>query len=130
MSPTVRKGIAKAEEKKAEADAEKKKSDAMIKESEERSKRKKEKKKAKPSKDLDGGDHISSVAKSQDHIRRGKVFQYGKGSSFATGGGISNTTPCHSDLLDTDVPGDEDFLVEWDEWSEIEKGRGPMATWE
>ena len=45
MSPTVRKGIAKAEEKKVEAEEEKKKSEAKIKESEERAKRKEEKKK-------------------------------------------------------------------------------------
>ena len=30
---------------------------------------------------------------------------------------------------DTDVPDDDDFLVEWDEWSEVENGRGPMADW-
>ena len=30
---------------------------------------------------------------------------------------------------DTDVRGDDDFLIEWDEWSEFEKGYGPKATW-
>ena len=29
----------------------------------------------------------------------------------------------------TDVPDDEEYLTEWDEWSEIEKGRGPKASW-
>ena len=27
------------------------------------------------------------------------------------------------------MPDDDDFLVEWDERSEIEKGNGPKATW-
>ena len=135
MSPTVRKGIARAEEKKIEAEKEKKKSDAKIKESEERAKRKEEKKKekeakkAKSSKKDDKDDHVSGVATSQDYARRGKVFQYGKGSASPVGRGISASAPCYSDLSDTDVPDDDDFLMEWDEWSEIEKGRGPKATW-
>ena len=135
MSPTVRKGIAKAEEKKAEAEAEKKKSEAKIKESEERAKKKEEKKKAKEAKKAksskkgEGDDHVSGVAKSQDYIRRGKVFHYGKGSNFPVGKGIPAVAPSNSDLSDTDVPGDEDFLMEWDEWSEIENGKGPKATW-
>ena len=93
MSPTVRKGIAKAEEKKIEAEKEKKKSDAKIKESEERAKRKEEKKKekeakkAKSSKKDDKDDHVSGVAMSQDYVRRGKVFQYGKGSVSPVGRG-------------------------------------------
>ena len=66
---------------------------------------------------------------SQDHVRRGKVFQYGKGSTSLAGRGIPATAPCNSDLSDTDVPDDDDFLMEWDEWSEIENGRGPKATW-
>ena len=32
-------------------------------------------------------------------------------------------------MSDTDVPEDDDFIVEWDEWSEVERGRGPKATW-
>ena len=66
---------------------------------------------------------------SQDYVRRGKVFQYGKGSTSLVGRGIPATAPCNSDLSDTDVPDDDDFLMEWDEWSEIENGRGPKATW-
>ena len=135
MSPTVRKGIAKAEEKKIEAEKEKKKSDAKIKESEERAKRKEEKKKekeakkAKSSKKDDKGDHVSGVAMSQDYVRRGKVFQYGKGSTSPVGRVIPASAPCNSDLSDTDVPDDDDFLMDWDEWSEIENGRGTKATW-
>ena len=48
MSPDVRKGIAKAEEKKAEAEVEKKKSDALIKAREEKKKKKEEKKSSNP----------------------------------------------------------------------------------
>ena len=66
---------------------------------------------------------------SQDHVRRGKVFQYGKGSNSPVGRGTVASAPCYSDLSDTDVPDDDDFLTEWDEWSEIEKGKGPKATW-
>ena len=66
---------------------------------------------------------------SQDYVRRGKVFQYGKGSVSPVGRGVSASAPCYSDLSDTDVPDDDDFLMEWDEWSEIEKGKGPKATW-
>ena len=66
---------------------------------------------------------------SQDYVRRGKVFQYGKGSTSLVGRGIPASAPCNSDLSDTDVPDDDDFLMEWDEWSEIENGKGPKATW-
>ena len=66
------------------------------------------------------------MAKPQDHVRRGKIFQYGKMSSIPAGKG---TTAPVTDLSDTDVPDDDDFIVEWDEWSEVEKGRGPKATW-
>ena len=136
MPPDVRKGIAKAEEKKTEAEMEKKKSEAMIKASEERAKKKEEKKKSKEEKKSssskkkkkdDDDDHIAGVAKPQDHVRRGKVFQYGKISSIPSGkGGNTTTVP---DLSDTDVPDDDDFLMDWAEWSEVEKGRGPKATW-
>ena len=34
-----------------------------------------------------------------------------------------------SSSSDTDVPADDDFLIDWDEWSEVESGRGPRATW-
>ena len=58
-----------------------------------------------------------------------KFFQYGKGSNSPVGRGTVASAPCYSDLSDTDVPDDDDFLMEWDEWSEIEKGKGPKATW-
>ena len=69
--PDVRKGIAKAEEKKVEAELEKKKSEAMIKAREEK-KKKEEKKLSKSKAKKDDEDHVTGVAKPQDHIRRGK----------------------------------------------------------
>eukprot|EP00435_Cladocopium_sp_Y103_P034429 s953_g8.t2 len=39
----------------------------------------------------------------------------------------ADVSPCSN--ISTDVPDDEEYLTEWDEWSEIEKGRGPKATW-
>ena len=132
MSPDVRKGIAKAEEKKTEAQMERKKSEAKIKESEDRMKKREEKKKAKAEKKSSSsgkkkdGDHETGVAKPQDHVRRGKESQYGKVSPIPHGKGTTTTV---ADLSDTDVPDDDDFIVEWDEWSEVEKGRGPKATW-
>ena len=89
ISPDVRKSIARAEEKKMEAEVEKKKSDALIKAREEK-KKKKEDKKSSKSKPKDGGDdHITGVAKPQDHVRRGKVFQFGKTSSTPIGSGTN-----------------------------------------
>ena len=38
-----------------------------------------------------------------------------------------DASPCSD--ASTDVPDDEEYLIEWDEWSEIEKGRGPKASW-
>ena len=38
-----------------------------------------------------------------------------------------DASPCSD--ASTDVPDDEEYLTEWDEWSEIEKGRGPKASW-
>ena len=134
MSPDVRKGIAKAEEKKTEAELERKKSEAKIKESEDRVKEREEKKKAKVDKKSSSSgkkkkkddDHETGVAKPQDHVCRGKIFQYGKVSPIPNGKGTIVTV---ADLSDTDVAEDDDFLVEWDEWSEVERGRGPKATW-
>ena len=90
MSPDVRKGIAKAEEKKTEAELEKKKSEALIKAREEKKKKKKKKEEKKSSSSKakkDDDDHITGVAKAQDHVRRGKVFQFGKASSSPIGNG-------------------------------------------
>ena len=39
----------------------------------------------------------------------------------------ADASPCSD--ASTDVPDDEEYLTEWDEWSEIEKGRGPKASW-
>eukprot|EP00435_Cladocopium_sp_Y103_P002793 s7523_g1.t1 len=118
MAPDVRKGIAKAEEKKAEAELERKTSEARIKESEDRKKAKEKKKVEREEKRSSGSgkkkdDHPASVAKSQDHICRGKVFQYGRKHPTSIGSGAS----VMSDSSDTDVPADDDFIVEWDEWS-------------
>ena len=38
-----------------------------------------------------------------------------------------DASPCSD--ASTDVPDDEEYLTEWDEWSEVEKGRGPKASW-
>ena len=38
-----------------------------------------------------------------------------------------DASPCSD--ASTDVPDDEEYLLEWDEWSEIEKGRGLKASW-
>ena len=129
MSPDVRKGIAKAEEKKVEAEVEKKKSDALIKAREEKKKKKEEKKSSKSKPKSEEDDHITSVAKTQDHVRRGKVFQFGKTSLTPTGSGNNTNYGAFSSSSDTDVPADDDFLIDWDEWSEVENGRGPKATW-
>ena len=129
ISPDVRKSIAKAEEKKAEAEVEKKKSDALIKVREEKKKKKEDKKSSKSKPKGEGDDHITGVAKPQDHARKGKVFQFGKTSSTPIGSGIDNNHETLSSSSDTDVPADDDFIIEWDEWSEVESGRGPKATW-
>ena len=128
MSPDVRKGIAKAEEKKAEAEVEKKKSDALIKAREEK-KKKEEKKSSKSKPKGEEDDHITGVAKPQDHVRRGKVFQFGKTSLTPSRSGTNTNYGAFSSSSDTDVPADDDFLIDWDEWSEVESGRGPKATW-
>ena len=39
----------------------------------------------------------------------------------------ADASPCSD--IPTDVPDDEEYLLEWDEWSEIEKGHGPKASW-
>ena len=39
----------------------------------------------------------------------------------------ADASPCSD--ASTDVPDDEEYLTEWDEWSEVEKGRGPKASW-
>ena len=127
MSPDVRRGIAKAEEKKAEAEVEKKKSDALIKAREEKKKKKEEKKSSKSKPKGEEDDHVTGVAKSQDHVRRGKVFQFGKMSLIPSGSGTNTNYGAFSSSSDTDVPADDD--IDWDEWSEVESGRGPKATW-
>ena len=39
----------------------------------------------------------------------------------------ADASPCSD--ASTDVPDDEEYLTEWDEWSEVEKERGPKASW-
>ena len=39
----------------------------------------------------------------------------------------ADASPCSD--VPTDAPDDEEYLTEWDEWSEIEKGYGPKASW-
>ena len=39
----------------------------------------------------------------------------------------ADASPCSD--ASTDVPDDEEYLTEWNEWSEIEKGNGPKASW-
>ena len=129
ISPDVRKSIAKAEEKKAEAEVEKKKSDALIKAREDKKKKKEDKKSSKSKPKGEEDDHITGVAKPQDHVRKGKVFQFGKTSLTPIGSGTNTSHEALSSSSDTDVPADDDFLIDWDEWSEVESGRGPKATW-
>ena len=38
----------------------------------------------------------------------------------------ADTSPCSD--ASTDVPDDEEYLTEWDEWSETEKGFGPKVS--
>ena len=57
------------------------------------------------------------------------MFQFGKTSSTPIGNRTNVNSGAISSSSDTDVPDDDDFLIEWDEWSEVEKGRGPKATW-
>ena len=101
ISPDVRKSIAKAEEKKAEAEVEKKKSDALIKAREEKKKKKEEKKSSKSKPKDEGDDHITGVAKPQDHVCKGKVFQFGKTSSTPIGSG---TNYSHEHFLHHPIP--------------------------
>ena len=99
-----------------------------MKESEAKSKAREENKKAKAEKKAkkkDEDDPKAGVAKDYGHVRRGQVIQFGKGRSLPSGKGSIR----HMEQSDTDVPDDDDFLVELDEWSEVEKGRGPMADW-
>ena len=115
MPHDVRKSIAKAEEKKVEAEVEKKKSDALIKAKEEKKKKKEEKKASKSKPKDDADDHVTGVAKPQDHVRRGKVFQYSKMSPASNGSRDNANNGSFSSSSDTDVPADDDFLIEWDE---------------
>ena len=133
ISPDVRKSIAKAEEKKAEAEVEKKKSDALIKAREEKKKKKEEKKSSKSKPKDEGDDHITGVAKPQDHVCKGKVFQFGKTSSTPIGSGTNYSHETLSSSSDTDVPADDDFIIEWDDGLRLKVGAaqrllGTMST--
>ena len=89
ISPDVRKSIAKAEEKKAEAEVEKKKSDALIKAREEKKKKKEEKKSSKSKPKDEGDDHITGVAKPQDHVCKGKYFNLARRPQLPSGAGLT-----------------------------------------
>ena len=49
-----------------------------------------------------------------------------RGNAMSTAGKNADASPCSD--ASTDVPDDEEYLTEWDEWSEIEKGYGPKAS--
>ena len=132
-----RKEIIKAQEMESDAAIEKRKLEKKVKEAEEKAlekleegKKKKDEKKASGSKDK-SKDNDAGVSVKQDHVRRGKIFHYG-GNLLPPSGRASSAAVVDSDLTltDTDVPDDEDFLMDWDEKSEIENGFGPKATWE
>ena len=108
---------------------EKKKSDVLIKAREDKKKKKEDKKSSKSKPKGEEDDHITGVAKPQDHVRKGKVFQFGKTSLTPIGSGTNTSHEALSSSSDTDVPADDDFLIDWDEWSEVESGHGPKATW-
>lgn len=60
-------------------------------------------------------------------MKHGKVFYYKQPHASVGSPGVAGVV--ETDSSDTDVPGDDDFLVEWEECSEFEKGYGPKATW-
>ena len=129
-----RKEIIKAQEMESDAAVEKRKLEKKVKEAEEKAlkkleegKKKKDEKKASGSKDK-SRDHDAGVPVKQDHVRHGKVFHY-SGNLLPPSGRASFAAVVDSDLTDTDVPDDEDFLMDWDEKSGIENGFGPKATW-
>ena len=103
--------------------------DKALKKLEESKKKKKKKddKGASGSKDKTG-DHDVGVSVKHDYVWRGKVLHYGN-NPISPFGRPGNDGVVDSDLTDTDAPGDEDFLMDWDERSEIENGFGPKATW-
>ena len=120
-----------------DAAIEKRKYEKKVKEAEENAlkKLKESKKKKKKGDDKDASrykekpdEHDVGVSVKHDYVRRGKVFHYG-GNPNSSSGRSDYNVHVDSDLTDTDVPGDEDFLVDWDERSEIENGFGPKATW-
>lgn len=43
--------------------------------------------------------------------------------------GMSASSPTSS-RRSTTCPSDNEFIDEWDDWSEVERGTGPMASWE
>eukprot|EP00435_Cladocopium_sp_Y103_P056564 s370_g19.t1 len=149
----TRKEIIRVQEMEAEAARERSKVERKIKDAEKTSKSKDEKKKAKEekkktssskSKKKDKGpDHDVGVSVGHEYSRPGKIFGIGKrstsddecdgkhklSSAITPSGCRSSALISTNDMSDTDVPDDDDFLMEWDEWSEVEKGFGPKATW-
>ena len=120
----------------ADAAMEKRKLEKKVKEAEDKALKKLKESKKRKKKDDKGAsgpkdkpeDHDVGVSVKHDHVRRGKVFHYG-GNPVSSSGRMDSNANVDSDLTDTDVPGDEDFLMDWDERSEIESGFGPKATW-
>ena len=111
----------------SDAAVEKRKLEKKVKEAEEKALKKleegnskKDEKKASGSKDK-SKDHDTGVSVKQDHVRHGKVSHYG-GNLLPPSGRASSAAVVDSDLTDTDVPDDEDFLMDWNEKSEIENG--------
>ena len=39
-------------------------------------------------------------------------------------------SPSSASTLSTELPSDDDYLVEWEEWTSVENGFGPRATWD
>eukprot|EP00435_Cladocopium_sp_Y103_P005290 s7878_g1.t1 len=149
----TRKEIIRVQEMEADVARERSKMERKIKDAEKTSKTKEKKKKEREAKKKSsssrskkkekGPDHDIGVSVEHEYSRPGKIFVIGKrstsddecdgkckmSSTIAPFGCRSNALVSTSDMSDTDVPDDDDFLVEWDEWSEVEKGFGPKATW-
>eukprot|EP00435_Cladocopium_sp_Y103_P031652 s4552_g8.t1 len=150
----MRKETIRVQEMEADAARERSKVDRKIKDAEKTSKSKEEKKKEKEEKKKSssskskgkkkdkGPDHDVGVSVEHEYSRPGKIFGIGRrstsdecdgkhkmSSTITPSGCRSHALVSNNDMSDTDVPDDDDFLMEWDEWSEVEKGFGPKARW-
>ena len=129
--------IKKAQEMEVDAAIEKRKLEMKVKEAEDLALKKleedKKKKKKKDGKGASGSkdkheEHDVGVTVKHEYVRHEKVFHYGS-KPIPSSGRLGDNAVVDSVLSDTDVPDDEDFLVDWEEKSEIENGFGPKATW-